>query len=78
MRRLPSLEHMMIRARYRYILEANSPLDGGWVRWFENFDSAEEALEQGYELFAPMAGFSGAIHLDMRVRKIIVFLPRRR
>ena len=77
MRRLPSLEHMVIRARYRYILEANSPLDGGWVRWFETFESAQEALEH-YELFAPVAGFSAEIHLDMRVRKIIVFLPRRR
>ena len=69
---------MVIRARYRYILEVYLPRDGGWVRWFESFESAEEAIEEGYELFAPMAGFSGAIHLDMRVRKIIVFLPRRR
>ena len=77
MRRLPSLEHIAIRARYRYILEVYSPRDGGWVRWFDSFESAAEA-EQGYEIFAPLAGFSGEIHLGMRVPKILVFLPRRR
>ena len=59
---------MVIRARYRYILEVNSPRDGGWVRVFDRFESAAES-EQCYELFAPLAGFSAEIHIDMRVRK---------
>ena len=37
---------MAIRARYRYILEVFTPRDGGWVRWFNCFESAEDA-EQG-------------------------------
>ena len=68
---------MVTRARYRYIVEVFTPRDGGWVRWFNCFESAEEA-EAGYTLFAPLAGFSHEIHLNMRVRKIIVFLPWRR
>ena len=75
--RLPFLEHMAIKPRYRYIVEIFTPRDGGWVRWFNCFESAEDA-QQAYRIFAPLAGFSHEIHLNMRVRKIIVFYPPRR
>ena len=37
-----------IPARYRYVVLADSPRDGGWVRvlrYFDNVESAEEAIE---------------------------------
>ena len=68
---------MAIRARYRYIVEVNSRRDDGWVQWFGTFKSEAEA-NQCIQLVMPLAISSGEFPLGTRVRKIIVFLPRRR
>ena len=70
---------MAISARYRYIIEVNSRRDG-WVRWFGEFQSEAEA-DDFFQMFLPFAmrvAWFGEFPLGMRVRKIIVFLPRRR
>ena len=68
---------MACRARYRYIVEVNSPRDGGWVRWFGTFKSEAEA-DYCLQMFMPLALAAREFPLGMRVRKIVVFFPRRR
>ena len=61
----------MISARYRYVVLADSPRDGGWVRvfgYFKNVESAEEAIG----LFMPLMVLSGD-YRRLRIVKTIVF-----
>ena len=68
---------MAIRARYRFIVEVNSPRDGGWVRWFGGFKSEAEAYHC-FQMLMTLALAAGEFPLGMRVRKIVIFLPRQR
>ena len=61
----------MISARYRYVVVADSPRDGGWVRVFwhyKNIESAEEAIVR----FMPLMVRSGD-YRRLRIVKRLFF-----
>ena len=63
----------MPRARYRYIVEGQSPRDGVWVRnvgYFKKISDAKNYIR----LFMPLILLAGGYTM-MRVQKIIVFNP---
>ena len=63
----------MPRARYRYIVEGQSPRDGVWVRnvgYFKKISDAKNYIR----LFMPLILLAGD-YIMMRVQKIIVFNP---
>ena len=65
----------MVSARYRYIVFALSPRDGGWVRVFQPFKSENDALT-AVELLLPLIQLSDDYD-DIQIVKTIVFKARR-
>ena len=70
---VPYLDKVMPKARYRFIVLANSARDGGWVRLFSQFTKSEDA-EEATRLFMPLIRHSGDI-VDIKVTRTIVFHP---
>ena len=67
----------MLCARWRYIVMADSPRDGGWIRIFADcgFKTRSKA-EQTITLLMPMIQAAGD-YRTLKIKKIIVFNPKR-
>ena len=61
----------MVRARYCYIVLADSPRDGGWVRLFNSFPSRKDALK-AVEFCSPLMQLSRD-YVAIQIVKSIVF-----